>query len=53
MKRFEAQLLEGMAAGRDLLLSNAEDQARESGVEPKPVAPVAPVPAEPARPSGA
>jgi glutathione-regulated potassium-efflux system protein KefB len=32
--RFEAQVLGGIQAGRDLLLSNAVDQAREGGVTP-------------------
>ncbi|ODT50569.1 monovalent cation:proton antiporter-2 (CPA2) family protein [Devosia sp. 63-57] len=36
--RFEAQLLGGLQAGRDLLLSNAVDQARESGVAVDPAA---------------
>jgi glutathione-regulated potassium-efflux system protein KefB len=30
-QRFAAQLVGGLRAGRDLLLTNAEDQARESG----------------------
>jgi glutathione-regulated potassium-efflux system protein KefB len=30
-QRFAAQLVGGIQAGRDLLLSNAEQQARESG----------------------
>ncbi|WP_169195097.1 monovalent cation:proton antiporter-2 (CPA2) family protein [Devosia sp. MC1541] len=32
--RFEAQVLGGVTAGTGLLLSNAEDQARESGIAP-------------------
>jgi len=39
-QRFEAQVLGGIAAGRDLLLSNARDQAEEQGIEP-PAEPVA------------
>ena len=31
-RRFEAQFLGGLQAGRDLLFSNAEEQARESGI---------------------
>ena len=34
-RRFELQVLNGVAAGRDLLISNANDQAREQGV-PQP-----------------
>ncbi len=34
-ERFEAQVLGGLSAGRDLLLSNAEDQAEEVGVTPR------------------
>jgi glutathione-regulated potassium-efflux system protein KefB len=30
-RRFAAQIVGGIQAGRDLLLSNAEEQARESG----------------------
>jgi glutathione-regulated potassium-efflux system protein KefB len=30
-QRFNAQIVGGLQAGRDLLLSNAEEQARESG----------------------
>jgi glutathione-regulated potassium-efflux system protein KefB len=30
-QRFAAQIVGGIQAGRDLLLSNAEEQARESG----------------------
>ena len=37
-QRFDAQLLGGIAAGRDLLLSNADEQAREAGVAPDPAA---------------
>ncbi|RYE72142.1 MAG: potassium transporter, partial [Hyphomicrobiales bacterium] len=33
-QRFAAQIVGGISAGRDLLLSNAEDQARESGTVP-------------------
>jgi glutathione-regulated potassium-efflux system protein KefB len=35
-RRFEAQLLGGMMAGRDLLISNASEQAREQGILPAP-----------------
>jgi glutathione-regulated potassium-efflux system protein KefB len=38
-QRFAAQLVGGIAAGRDLLLSNAEDQARESGAVAGPSEP--------------
>ncbi len=34
-RRFELQVLNGVAAGRDLLISNADEQAREQGV-PQP-----------------
>ncbi|SFZ83001.1 glutathione-regulated potassium-efflux system protein KefB [Devosia enhydra] len=40
MRRFEAQMLGGLQAGKGLLLSNAEDQARESGVTARPSEPV-------------
>ncbi len=33
-RRFAAQMVGGIQAGRDLLLSNAEEQARESGTVP-------------------
>jgi glutathione-regulated potassium-efflux system protein KefB len=33
-QRFEAQVVGGLQAGRDLLLSNADEQAREAGVAP-------------------
>lgn len=39
-QRFAAQLVGGIAAGRDLLLSNAEEQARESGAVSGPSTPV-------------
>lgn len=39
-QRFEAQLLGGLQAGRELLLSNAEEQAREGGVTAPPTAPI-------------
>ena len=39
-QRFAAQVVGGLAAGRDLLLSNAEDQARESGAVEGPSEPV-------------
>ncbi len=39
-QRFAAQLVGGLAAGRDLLLSNAEEQARESGAVSGPSTPV-------------
>jgi glutathione-regulated potassium-efflux system protein KefB len=47
-RRFELQVLNGVAAARDLLISNANEQAREQGV-PQPAD--APVPdTEPAEP---
>ncbi len=49
--RFEAQLLGGIDAGRDLLISNAIEQAREGGVERSEEEPSAPAGAEPARPA--
>jgi glutathione-regulated potassium-efflux system protein KefB len=39
-QRFAAQLVGGIAAGRGLLLSNAEDQARESGAVSGPSEPI-------------
>ena len=39
-QRFAAQVVGGLTAGRDLLLSNAEDQARESGAVEGPSEPV-------------
>ena len=47
--RFQAQLLGGVQAGRDLLLSNAVDQAREGGVavDPQSVEEPARTPATP------
>ena len=39
-QRFAAQLVGGLQAGRDLLLSNAEEQARESGAVSAPSEPV-------------
>lgn len=39
-QRFAAQIVGGLAAGRDLLLSNAEEQARESGAVEGPSEPV-------------
>ena len=39
-QRFAAQIVGGIAAGRDLLLSNAEDQARESGTVAGPSEPI-------------
>ena len=39
-QRFAAQIVGGMMAGRDLLLSNAEDQARESGTVAGPTEPI-------------
>jgi glutathione-regulated potassium-efflux system protein KefB len=39
-QRFAAQLVGGIQAGRDLLLSNAADQARESGAVAVPSEPV-------------
>jgi glutathione-regulated potassium-efflux system protein KefB len=44
-RRFEAQLLGGMMAGRDLLISNADEQAREQGLLPAPDQPAEPAPA--------
>jgi glutathione-regulated potassium-efflux system protein KefB len=44
-RRFEAQLLGGMMAGRDLLISNANEQAREQGLLPAPDQPAEPAPA--------
>jgi glutathione-regulated potassium-efflux system protein KefB len=32
-ERFKVQMIEGLMGGRDLLLSNAEDQAREQGIQ--------------------
>jgi glutathione-regulated potassium-efflux system protein KefB len=46
-QRFEAQILGGLTlAGRDLLLSNAEEQAKESGVVAAPSEPIMPSPDE-------
>jgi glutathione-regulated potassium-efflux system protein KefB len=45
-QRFEAQILGGLHAGRDLLLSNAEEQAKESGVVAGPSEPIMPMPEE-------
>ncbi len=39
-QRFAAQIVGGIQAGRDLLLSNAEDQARESGTVAGPSEPI-------------
>jgi glutathione-regulated potassium-efflux system protein KefB len=39
-QRFSAQIVGGIQAGRDLLLSNAEDQARESGTVAGPSEPI-------------
>jgi glutathione-regulated potassium-efflux system protein KefB len=39
-QRFAAQLVGGIQAGRDLLLANAEDQARESGTVAGPSEPI-------------
>jgi glutathione-regulated potassium-efflux system protein KefB len=39
-QRFAAQLVGGLAAGRDLLLSNATEQARESGAVEGPSEPI-------------
>ena len=39
-QRFAAQVVGGIQAGRDLLLSNADDQARESGTVKGPTEPV-------------
>jgi glutathione-regulated potassium-efflux system protein KefB len=41
-QRFEAQILGGLQAGRDLLLSNAREQAEEAGVGSEPTEPVVP-----------
>lgn len=43
-QRFSAQIVGGIQAGTDLLMSNAEDQARESGVVRAPSEPIIPVP---------
>jgi glutathione-regulated potassium-efflux system protein KefB len=43
-QRFSAQIVGGIRAGMDLLMSNAEDQARESGVVAAPSEPIIPVP---------
>ena len=45
-RRFEAQILGGLQAGRDLLLSNAADQAKEGGVVAAPSEPIIPVPVD-------
>lgn len=45
-QRFAAQLVGGLQAGRDLLLSNAEEQAEEAGVTAEPTAPIVPETAE-------
>jgi glutathione-regulated potassium-efflux system protein KefB len=47
-QRFNAQIVGGLQAGRDLLLSNAEEQARESGAVEGPSEPIV-LPAEPAK----
>ncbi len=39
-QRFAAQIVGGIQAGRDLLISNAEDQARESGTVAGPSEPI-------------
>lgn len=39
-QRFAAQMVGGIMAGRDLLISNAQDQARESGTVAGPSTPV-------------
>ncbi|HZY68737.1 MAG TPA: NAD-binding protein, partial [Devosia sp.] len=39
-RRFQAQIVGGLQAGRDLLLSNAEEQARESGAVERKSEPV-------------
>jgi len=39
-QRFSAQIVGGIQAGRDLLISNAEDQARESGTVAGPSEPI-------------
>jgi glutathione-regulated potassium-efflux system protein KefB len=39
-QRFSAQIVGGLQAGRDLLLSNAAEQARESGAVEKPSEPI-------------
>ncbi len=39
-QRFAAQMVGGLMAGRDLLLSNADDQARESGTVAGPSEPI-------------
>jgi len=45
-QRFDAQVLGGLQAGRDLLISNAEEQARESGVVTGPSTPIIAPPEE-------
>jgi glutathione-regulated potassium-efflux system protein KefB len=45
-ERFEAQVLGGLQAGRDLLISNAEQQARESGHVRPPSTPIIAPPEE-------
>jgi glutathione-regulated potassium-efflux system protein KefB len=45
-QRFEAQILGGLQAGRDLLISNAEEQAREGGVSAEPSEPIIAPPEE-------
>jgi glutathione-regulated potassium-efflux system protein KefB len=47
-RRFELQVLNGVAAGRDLLISNADEQAREQGVAQPPAAENEPQANEPA-----
>jgi glutathione-regulated potassium-efflux system protein KefB len=41
-QRFEAQVLQGLTGGRDLLLKNAEEQAKEAGVTAAPSQPIMP-----------
>lgn len=45
-RRFELQVLNGVAAGRDLLISNANEQAREQGVQADSTSDDAPQPAD-------
>lgn len=41
-QRFDAQVLGGLQAGRDLLLSNAKEQAEEAGLVAEPTEPTVP-----------
>jgi glutathione-regulated potassium-efflux system protein KefB len=50
--RFEAQVLGGIQAARELLLKNAEEQAREVGRTAPPSEPIIPAPGDGARVQG-